>query len=105
MVMIVTESWYPVKVGPLVAQKFLEMMQKPLDRSLGERVLLPILQQTKEGIHSISVWGCRDDKIKEAMIALAKWMLPLSEIEGFHVSMDTYIDSTEAYAIVGMKGP
>ena len=73
MVMIVTETWYPTKVSQLVAKKYLEMVQKPLDKSLGETVLPPIFQQTKEGIHSISVWECRDDKIKESMIAEAKF--------------------------------
>jgi hypothetical protein len=105
MVMIVIETWYPVKVSPLVGQKYLEMMQKPTDKSLGEMVLPPIFQQTKEGIHTISVWGCRDDKIKDGMMALAKRMLAYAEIEGYHFAMDTYIDATEAYAIIGMKGP
>lgn len=105
MVMIVTESWYPTKVAQLVAQKYFEMMQKPIDESFGERVLLPILQQTKEGVHVIEVWGCKDDKIKDSLMALTKFNLPFAEIEGYHSSMNAYIDVTEAYSIIGMKGP
>jgi hypothetical protein len=105
MVMIVRESWYPLKVAPLVAQKYLEGMQTPINESFGEMVLLPILQQTKEGIHVIEVWGCKDDKIKDSMMALQKQMLPFAEIEGYQFSMDTYVDVTEAYSVIGMKGP
>jgi hypothetical protein len=39
------------------------------------------------------------------MMALARRMLAYAEIKGYHFSMDTYIDATEAYAIIGMKGP
>ena len=28
-----------------------------------------------------------------------------AEIEGYHFSMDTYIDAIEAYTMIGMKGP
>jgi hypothetical protein len=105
MVMIVTDTWYPAKVAQLVGQKYLEMMQKPPDKPLGETVLPPIFQQTKEGIHTISVRECRDDRIKDSLMALAKWMLALAEIEGYHYSMDTYIDVTEAHSVIGMKGP
>jgi hypothetical protein len=38
-------------------------------------------------------------------MALAKRMLAFAEIEGYRFSMDSYIDVTEAYAILGMKGP
>lgn len=41
MVMIVTEMWYPVKVASLVGQRYLEMMQKPIDKSFGEDVVPP----------------------------------------------------------------
>jgi len=106
MVMIVTEIWYPAKASRLVAQKYLEMTQKyPTDKSLGETVLHPIAQPTKEGMHTISVLKCRDDKIKECMLAEGKYMLAFAEIEGFHYSMHTYIDSTEAFSLLGMKGP
>lgn len=106
MVMIVTETWYPAKAAQIVAQKYLEMTQKyPTDKSLGETALLPIVRPTKEGMHAISVLKCRDDKIKECMLAEAKYMLAFAEIEGFHYSIDTYANVIEAYSIISMKGP
>jgi hypothetical protein len=81
------------------------MMQKPPDKPLGETVLPPIFQQTKEGIHTISVRECRDDKIKDSLMALGKAMLMYAEIEGYHYSMESYIDVIEAYSMIGMKGP
>jgi hypothetical protein len=105
MVMIVIETWYPPKAAQIVAQKYLELMQKPLDKSLGETVLSPIVQLTKEGVHTISVLKCRDDKIKECMLAMAKYMLAFAGIEGYHYSIDNYADITEAMTTLGMKGP
>ena len=106
MVFIVIQAWYPAKIARLVAQKYLEVTEKyPPDKSLGEMVFGPILKPTKDGIHVISGWECKDDKIKDSVMALGKAMLMYAEIEGYHFSMDTYIDAIEAYTMIGMKGP
>ena len=106
MVMIVIEAWYPEKIVPLVGQKYLEVTQKfPWDESLGKMVLPPIQRATKDGIHVLSAYECKDDKVKHMIMALAKAMLMYGELEGYHYSMDTYIDVTEAYSLIGMKGP
>jgi hypothetical protein len=106
MVFIAIEAWYPAKIARLVAQKYLEVTQKyPGNKSLGEMVFGPIQKATKDGIHVLSGWECKDDKIKDSVMALGKAMLMYAEIEGYHYSMDTYIDAIEAYSMIGMKGP
>jgi len=106
MVFIVIEAWYPAKIARLVAQKYLEVTQKyPPDRSLGEMVFGPIQRVTKDGIHVISGWECKDGKIKDSLMALGKAMLMYAEIEGYQFSMDAYVDVIEAYSMIGMKGP
>jgi hypothetical protein len=106
MVYIVIEAWYPAKIAPLAGRKYIEVMQKfPWDESLGKMVLPPIQRATKDGIHAISAYECKDDKVKHVIMALGKAMLMYAELEGYHYSMDTYIDLTEAYSLIGMKGP
>jgi hypothetical protein len=105
MVMIVIETWYPVKVSPLVGQKYLEMMQKPTDKSLGEMVLPPIFQQTKEGIHTISVWGMQGRQNQGWHDGVSEADARVCGNKGIPLSDGHYIDATEAYAIIGMKGP
>ena len=106
MVLIVIESWYPPKVSQLVAKKYIEVMQKyPPDESLGEVALDPILRVTKDGIHAIYAWKCKEGKIKDSLMTLSKVQLMYADIEGYQWSMDTYIDVFEAYSIIGMKGP
>ena len=106
MVLIVIEGWYPAKIATLVGQKYIEVTQKyPLDESLGKMVLAPIFRATKDGIHFMSVYECKDDKVKHMMMALGKAMMMYTGIEGYHYSMDAYIDATEGFSILGMKGP
>jgi hypothetical protein len=106
MVFIVIEAWYPAKVVQLVAKKYLEVMQKyPPDESLGEMVLLPVQKATKDGIHVIMAWQCKEGKEKDSLMTLAKAQLMYADIEGYKWSMDTYVDIIEAYSIIGMKGP
>jgi hypothetical protein len=106
MVYIVIEAWYPAKIAPLVGRKYLEVAQKyPLDKSLGNMVLPPISQATRDGVHVLSAYECKDDKVKHMIMTLAKAMLMYAELEGYHYSMDTYIDMTEAYSLLAMKGP
>jgi hypothetical protein len=106
MVLIVVEGWYPAKIASLVGQKYIEATQKyPLDESLGNIVLPPIFQATKDGVHFISVYECKDDKVKHMMMALGKAMMMYTELEGYHFSIDTYIDATEAFSLIGMKAP
>lgn len=106
MVFIVIEGWYPAKIAELVGQKYIEVTQKyPLDESLGNMVLAPIFGATKDGIHFISAYECKDDKVKHMMMALGKAMMMYTGLEGYHFSIDTYIDVTEAYSLIGMKGP
>jgi hypothetical protein len=106
MVFIVIEGYYPAKIAPLVGQKYIEVAQKyPLDESLGNIVLPPIQNATRDGIHFISAYECKDDKVKHMMMALAKAMLMYTELEGYHYWMDTYIDAAEAFSLIGMKAP
>jgi hypothetical protein len=106
MVFIVIEAWYPEKVVQLVAKKYIEVMQKyPPDESRGEMVLLPVQRATKDGIHVIMAWQCKEGKIKDSLMTLAKTQLMYADIEGYKWSMDTYVDVVEAYSIIGMKGP
>ena len=105
MVFIVVQAWYPAKIARLVAQKYLEVTQKYPPESLGETVFGPILNATKEGIHVIQAWGCKDDKIKDSLREIGKAMLMLAEIEGYQYSMDTYADAIEAFTMIGMTGP
>jgi hypothetical protein len=105
-VLIVIESWYPAKISPLVGQRYIEVTQKyPPDKSLGEVALDPIVRPTKEGIHSIYAWKCKDDKVKDSLMTLSKVMLMYAELEGYQYSIETYADLTEAYAIIGAKAP
>jgi len=106
MVLIVIESWYPAKIAALVGQRYIEVMQKyPPDESQGEVALGPIFQTTKEGIHSLYAWKCKDDKVKDSLMTLSKAMFMFADLEGYQYSIDTYIDVTEGYAIIGAKGP
>jgi hypothetical protein len=106
MVFVVIEAWYPPKVAQLVAKKYIEVMQKyPPDESLGEMVLSPILAATKEGVHVIMAWQCKEGKIKDNLMTLSKAQLMYADIEGYQWSIDTYVDVFEAYSIIGMKAP
>jgi hypothetical protein len=106
MVFIVIQAWYPVKIAPFVGQKYIDITKKyPLDKSLGNMVLPPIQAATKDGIHVLSAYECKDDKVKAMLMALAKAMLMYAELEGYQYSMEMYIDATEAYSLIGMKGP
>jgi hypothetical protein len=89
----------------LVAQKYLEVMRKYPPESLGKSVFGPILKAVKEGVHVITAYECRDDKIKDSLMAIAKAELMMGEIEGYRYWIDTYIDATEAFTIIEMKGP
>jgi hypothetical protein len=106
MVLIVIESWYPAKIAALAGQKYIEVTQKyPPDESLGEVALDPILRVTKDGIHAIYAWKCKDDKVKDSLMMLSKAMFMYADLEGYQYSIETYVDLTEAYAIIGAKGP
>jgi hypothetical protein len=106
MVLIVIESWYPAKIAPLTGQRYIEAMQKyPPDESLGEIALNPIFKVTKDGIHALYAWKCKDDKVKDSILTLSKMMFMFADLEGYQYSMDTYVDLTEAYATIGAKAP
>jgi len=106
MVLLVVEGWYPMKVSQLVGQKYIEVTQKyPLDESLGKIVLPPIFQATKDGVHFISVYECKDDKVKAMMMTVGKAMMMYTGIEGYQFAIHTYIDVTEGFSLLGMKAP
>jgi len=106
MVLIVVESWYPAKIGSLVGQKYIEATKKyPPDESLGEITLDPIVTQTKDGIHAIYAWKCKDDKVKDSLMMVSKAMFMYAELDGYQYSIDIYADLTEAYTIIGAKAP
>ena len=106
MVVIVIEAWYPEKLSPLVGGKYVDVMQKYApDESLGEMILDPVLKATKEGVHVLQVWKCKDEKVKDSIVMLAKIQQMFVGLEGYRYSMDSYVDVTEAYAIIGAKGP
>ena len=106
MVLIVVESWYPAKIASLVGQKYIEATKKyPPDESLGEIALDPIVRPTKDGIHTIYAWKCKDDKVKDSLMTLSKAMFMYAGLDGYQYSIETYADLTEAYAIIGAKAP
>jgi len=108
MVFIVVQALYPdtPKMTRLVAQKYLEVMRKyPPESLTSKSVFGPILKAVKEGVHVITAYECRDDKIKDSLMAITKAQLMMAEIEGFRYWIDIYIDATEAFTIIEMKGP
>ena len=106
MVFIVVQSLYPStpKMTRLVAQKYLEVMRKYPPESLSKSVFGPILKVVEEGVHVITAYECRDDKIKDSLMAIAKAQLMMAEIEGYRYWIDLYIDATEAFTIIETKG-
>jgi hypothetical protein len=95
-----------MKIAPLAGQRYIEVMQKyPPDESLGEVALGPIFQTTRDGVHAIYVWKCKDGKVKDSLMMLSKAMFMYADLEGYQYAIETFVDVTEAYAIIGAKGP
>ena len=107
MVLIVTQTWYPVSQAENAGKAYLEVMKKfPIDRSLLKPILKSGIKVEKNGIHAIAVSSVKEGKVKEAMDIVAKRLIVMSKgIEGFKTSMDAYYDLIEALPIVGLSAP
>jgi hypothetical protein len=107
MVLIVTQTWYPVSQAENAGKAYIEAMKKfPSDRSLTKPILQSAVKIEKGGIHAIAISSVKEEKVKEAMDLIVKRLLILAKgIEGLRTSMDTYYDLTEAMPLVGLSAP
>lgn len=107
MVLIVTQTWYPISQAENAAKAYLEAMKKfPVDRSLSKPILKSGVKIEKNGIHAIAISSIKEGKVKEAMDIVAKRLIIMSKgIEGMKTSVDVYYDLVEAMPIVGLSAP
>ena len=107
MVLIVTQTWYPISQAENAGKAYIEAMKKfPADRSLAKPILKSGVKIEKDGIHAIAVSSIKEGKVKEVMDIGTKRLIVMSKgIEGFKTSMDIYYDLVEAMPIVGLSAP
>jgi len=107
MVLIVTQTWYPVSQAENAGKAYLEAMKKfPQDRSLTKPILQSGVKIEKEGLHAIAISAVKEGKVKEAMDLISKRLLILARgVEDIKMSMDIYYDLPEAMPLVGLSAP
>ena len=107
MVLIVTQTWYPVSQAENAGKAYLEALKKiPLDRSVSKPILKSGVKVEKNGIHGIAISSVKESKVKEAMdIAVKRLIIMAKGIEGMKTSVDVYYDVAEALPIVGLSAP
>ena len=107
MVLIVTQTWYPVSQAENAGKAYLEAMKKyPVDRSLTKPIVQSAVKIEKDGIHGIAISSVKEGKVKEAMDLITKRLLIMAKgIENLRTSMDVYYDLAEAMPIVGLTAP
>jgi hypothetical protein len=107
MVLIVTQTWYPISQAENAGKAYLEAMKKfPSDRTLTKSILQSGVKIEKEGIHAIAISSVKEGKTKEAMDLITKRLLILAKgVENIKTSMDVYFDLTEAMPIIGLTAP
>ncbi len=105
MVYIVNNVWYPTDKSNEVANKYFEVLKKfPPDPSLGKTILI-LVRSTKEGIHVIGIEKPAEGKCEENIIRTTQGNEIMASIDGLTYQIDTYMDYTEAYKVLGMTAP
>jgi len=105
MVYIVNNVWYPTDKSREVAKKYLEVLKKfPPDPSI-EKTLLILVRSTKEGIHVIGIGKPEKGKLEESIIRTTQSNEEMTSIDGLTYEIETYLDYTEAYKVLGMAAP
>ena len=106
MVYIITHSNYASHLGVAAAKRYLEVLPKfPPDPSLGE-ALVPIAgRRTENGYEVITVTEVPKGKLEAAMERIHSQLAMFNDLEGFEISLDVYMNASEALATIGFKLP
>ena len=103
---IVTETWWPVNKGAELGKVYLESMKKfPNDKSIVKPIVPSAMWATKEGMHGISIYSFKLEKVKEAMDIETNRNLMLSSVEGYVYTTHIAYDLVEAMPFVGLAAP
>ena len=106
MVYIVTQSEYPSHVATAISKRYLEMLQKyPPDPSLGDNIVPAAAKRTESGIRVITVTEVSKGQLEAAMERIQNQLAMFNDIEDAEVSLDVYMNASEALATIGMKLP
>lgn len=105
MVYVVNNIWYPTDKSSEVAKKYFDVLKElPPDPSI-EKTILILVRSTKEGIHVIGIGEPAEGKVKESIIRTTQGDEIMASIDGLTYQIDTYMDYTEAYKVLGMTAP
>ena len=101
---IVTHSWYPTHKVPVVAQRYLEVMEKhPADETLFEPIVPASVKATERGIEVIGILLVKEGKLEEALSHTIQGFVMYHDIEGYEYSVEVQYTVVEALAFVGMS--
>jgi hypothetical protein len=97
---------YPSHLGPKLAKKYIEYIQKfPPDSSLGDLIIPSAVKITDEGIKVLSVSRVKEGKFEEAYKLAIDQRAFFLDVEGYEGSIEVWATIQEALAAVGMKLP
>ncbi|MFX0081739.1 MAG: hypothetical protein ACFE94_08300 [Candidatus Hodarchaeota archaeon] len=103
---IVSFVKYPSHLGPKIAKKYLEFLQKfPPDDSLGENIIPSAVKVTEEGLRGLSVTRVKEGKFDEAYKLAIDQRAFFLDVEGYEGSIEVWATIEEALVAVGMKLP
>ena len=105
MVYVINNIWYPTNKSNEVAKKYFDVLKKyPPDPSLGKTLLI-LVRSTKEGIHVLGIGKPAEGKMQENMMRVTQGNEMMASIDGLTYQIETYMDYTEAYKVLGMEAP
>ena len=103
---IVSFVKYPSHLGPKLAKKYLEYMQKfPEDSSIGKTMIQGALMRTKHGIKGVTITEVNEGKLEAAIDRAQDLVDVYSEIEGVNARFDIMATLGESMEMIGLKMP
>ncbi len=97
---LVTTVVYPPDKSIVVAEKFIEVTDKPLPPFIKR---LQVLGDSRidQGVKVLSVYEVEDARIKDGIIELTKMYVQFNGIEGFKYEIETMLTAQESLAVLG----
>ncbi|MHA2281602.1 MAG: hypothetical protein ACXAC5_12215 [Promethearchaeota archaeon] len=104
---IMTFVKYPSYLAPVVAKRYLELLQQgpEADDSIGEAVIQSAAKITDEGIRILGVTRVNKGKLDEAWNAAIVARAFFMDIEGYEASIEVWATVEEGLQALGMKLP
>lgn len=99
---VMTMCWYPPHLSTIVAQKYLDSLQKLPIPSTIKRVVPAASVSSPDGIIVLNVDEVKREDLGDVMEYIGKFMIEFYEIEGFRYEMTVYSTISEALKNIGM---